>query len=133
MGNKYRHNFMLLTLLFWYFLFFYDKKLIFERFINLLQPAFGHGRSPWSITFSTIGYNLLNSFFPHFTKAWNKLENNLKSEFEIQEFKSKLKVIIKPKKQRHYNRGCKRGNSLLTQLRVGRSFLNFHGFSINLA
>ena len=37
-----------------------------------------------------------------------------------------------PKKQKHFNFGSKRGNSLLTQLRVGRSFLNSHGYTINL-
>ena len=43
------------------------------------------------------------------------------------------KNTFKPKKQKHFNRGCKRGNALLTQLRVGRSYLNSHGYSINLA
>ena len=41
-------------------------------------------------------------------------------------------MTIKPKKQKHFNFGSKRGNSLLTQLRVGRSFLNSHGYKINL-
>ena len=34
--------------------------------------------------------------------------------------------------QQHYNRGTKIGNALLTQIRVGRSFLNQHAFAINL-
>ena len=29
-------------------------------------------------------------------------------------------------------KGSRRGNALLTQLRVGRSFLNYHGYSIGL-
>ena len=40
---------------------------------------------------------------------------------------------MKPRKIRHYSWGSKRGNALWTQLRVGRSFLNAHGFAINLA
>ena len=56
----------------------------------------------------------------------------MKSETDIKLFKINLKFKIKPKKQKHFNRGCKRGNSLLTQLRVGRSLLNTHGFSVNL-
>ena len=82
--------------------------------------------------FPPLGTNYSNSFFPHYTKAWNKLNNQLKSECDIEQFKINLKKIIKPKKQKHYSRGCKRGNSLLTQLRVGRSYLNSHGYSINL-
>ena len=82
--------------------------------------------------FPPLGHNFSNSFFPFFTKAWNNLHINLKSETDIKLFKINLKFTIKPKKQKHFNRGCKRGNSLLTQLRVGRSLLNTHGFSVNL-
>ena len=39
---------------------------------------------------------------------------------------------LKPPKYRHFASGCKLGNSLLTQLRVGRSTLNAHTFSIGL-
>ena len=56
----------------------------------------------------------------------------MKSETDIKLFKINLKFTIKPKKQIHFNRGCTQGNSLLTQLRVGRSLLNTHGFSVNL-
>ena len=73
-----------------------------------------------------------NSFFPSITKKWNTLDNNIKRENDIDQFKISLKNIIKPKKQKHFNFGSKRGNSLLTQLRVGRSFLNSHGYTINL-
>ena len=33
--------------------------------------------------FPPLGTNYSNSFFPHFTKAWNKLENKLKGEYDI--------------------------------------------------
>ena len=39
---------------------------------------------------------------------------------------------MKPKKYKHFGWGSKRRNALHTQLRVGRSFLNAHGFAINL-
>ena len=83
--------------------------------------------------FPPLGTNFTNSYFPYYTKAWNSLKNHLKGENDISLFKSNLKSVFKPKKQKHFSRGSKRGNSLLTQLRVGRSLLNSHGYSINLA
>ena len=74
-----------------------------------------------------------DSFFPYFTKRWNDLPLNLKSEGDICEFKFRLKIHLKPKKQKHFSRGTKRGNSLLTQLRVGRSQLNAHKFTLGLS
>ena len=47
-------------------------------------------------------------------------------------FKQKLKEVIKPKKYFHFKYGSKRGNTLLTQLRVGRSFLNSHSFQLGM-
>ena len=84
-------------------------------------------------SFPPLGNDFSNSFFPHFTKSWNNLQTEIKSEKDIAIFKSSLKSKIKPKKHKHFSRGCKTGNSLLTQLRVGRSFLNVHGFQINFS
>ena len=83
--------------------------------------------------FPNLGTNFSRSFFPHFTKAWNKLEVSVQTEYDLSVFKEKLKVKFKPKKHKHFARGSKRGNALVTQLRVGRSYLNSHGFSIGLA
>ena len=74
-----------------------------------------------------------DSFFPYFTKKWNELPFNLKNEGDMEEFKSKLKTFVKPKKHKHFNRGSKIGNSILTQLRVGRSHLNVHKFALGLS
>ena len=46
--------------------------------------------------------------------------------------KEKLKEKIKPKKYFHFKFGSKRGSALLTQLRVGRSFLNSHSFVLGM-
>ena len=74
-----------------------------------------------------------DSFFPYFTKKWNELPNNLKFETDIGNFKENLKMHFKPKRHKHFNRGSKRGNSLHTQLRVGRSQLNAHKFGLGLS
>ena len=49
---------------------------------------------------------------------------------EQSEFKKELKVSLKPTKIKHFSYGSKLGNKLLTRLRVGRSFLNSHGYAI---
>ena len=41
-----------------------------------------------------------------------------------------LKVSLKPVKLRHYAYGNKLGNKLWTRLRLGRSYLNSHGYTI---
>ena len=40
---------------------------------------------------------------------------------------------MKPPKHKHFSRGSKIGNSLLTRIRVGRSFLNQHKFTIGFS
>ena len=90
-----------------------------------------HSRSKGNYKlFPNFGSNFSNSYFPYFTKRWNSLSNHIKSKFDLIDFKEELKTLIKPKKYRHFNKGSKIGNANLTRLRVGRSFLNSHSFSI---
>ena len=77
------------------------------------------------------GIKYRNSFFPYMTRLWNKLPNNVKS-MTIDDFKLYLKEEVKPKRRKFYSKGNKHKCSLLTRIRVGRSYLNEHGFSINL-
>ena len=73
------------------------------------------------------------SFFPYVTKLYNKLDPTLRNLPNIHEFKESLKLEYKDKKIKHYSRGIsKYSNSLHTQLRVDQSYLNSHGFKINL-
>ena len=83
-------------------------------------------------TFYTKTKLFFNSFFPYFTKKFNDLGNAVTVESDINIFKENLKSKLKPKKYKHFSWGSKRGNTLWTQLRVGRSLLNAHGFAINL-
>ena len=48
----------------------------------------------------------------------------------LPDFKSRLKEEIKPHKFRHFSKGSKIGNKLLTRLRLERSDLNLHKFTI---
>ena len=45
-------------------------------------------------------------------------------------FKSRLKHELKPPKIKHFAKGSKYGNTLLTRIRLQRSELNLHRFSI---
>ena len=109
-----------------------SRPLIFQCMpeINLLRK---NRNTDFYKPFPPIGDKFSKSFFPYFTKQFNNLEIKLQSEHDLVTFKEDLKVKLKPKKYRHFGWGSKRGNTLHTQLRVGRSFLNAHGFAINLA
>ena len=74
-----------------------------------------------------------NSFFPLFSDFWSKLSSTLRNEKDISLFKENLKPSFKPKRHKHFAYGDKRANTLLCRLRVGRSFLKSHSFSINMA
>ena len=73
------------------------------------------------------------SFYPYYTKKWNSLHSRVRCCLELDEFKEKLKAELKPIKIKHFNFGSKYGNTLHTRLRVGRSYLNSHKYSIGLA
>ena len=84
------------------------------------------------LPFKQKGDKFKNSFFPNTSKLWNSLSKNIKCK-DLYEFKLSMKNEIKPPKYKHFSRGSKLGNSLLTRLRVGRSYLNQHSFTICLA
>ena len=75
------------------------------------------------------GVKFLNSFFPYFSKKWNQLDRSTVN-LDLEDFKQELKVSLEPVKHRHYSYGSRLGNKLLTRLRLGRTFLNSHGYAI---
>ena len=75
------------------------------------------------------GSKFLNSYFPYISKMWNNLDKSRKC-LSLFDFKSKLKSDLKPNKIRHYSKGSKVGNILLTRIRLDRSELNLHRFVI---
>ena len=72
------------------------------------------------------------SFFPNTLKLWNSLPKNVQSR-DMQDFKSEIKRKFKPPKYKHFSKGSKLGNSLLTKIRVGCSDLKQHRFMIGLS
>ena len=104
------------------------KKCMPQYIVNFNNTRSGNGYR----LFPAANLKFTQSFFPHFTKVWKKLPNSLKNERDLVVFKEKLKEKIKPKKYFHFKFGSKRGNALLTQLRVGRSFLNSHSFVLGM-
>ena len=73
-----------------------------------------------------------NSYFPYFTSKYNKLDSKVKS-LDTVDFKLHIATQLKPHKYKHYSRGSKYGNTLLTRIRVGRSYLKSHSYSIGMS
>ena len=73
-----------------------------------------------------------NSFFPHISSLWNTLPLSVQCK-DLIEFKEYTKKELKPTKHKHFSRGNKQSNKLLTRIRVGRSDLNQHKFIIGLS
>ena len=63
---------------------------------------------------------------------WNNLPHQSKC-LQLDEFKKQLKIDLKPPKIKHNSCGTKIGNCLITRIRVGRSDLNLHKFTIGQA
>ena len=72
------------------------------------------------------------SFFPNTLKLWNNLPKDFQRNKDLLDFKTKIKQQIKPPRYKHFSKGQKLGNSLLTKVRVGRSDLKQHRFMIGL-
>ena len=83
------------------------------------------------IPFSNIGLKFKNSFFPHMSRLWNSLPTNVKCK-NVSDFKNFINKERKPIRHKHFARGSKKSNSLLTKIRIGRSDLNQHKFTIGL-
>ena len=97
-------------------------KLDWER-KNVLRSNGGY------LPFDISGDKFKKSFFPHISKMWNSLGSSVQTK-NLHDFKIHTKTEMKPQKYKHFSRGTKQSNSLLTRIRVGRSDLNQHKFSI---
>ena len=82
--------------------------------------------------YPNFGSKYLNSFFPFISKIWNNLDKSTQS-LPLIDFKNKIKTSLKPNKVKHYSKGSKSGNILLTRIRLDRSELNLHKFVIGLS
>ena len=82
--------------------------------------------------YERFGDKFENSFFPHISSLWNSLPKNelCKDLIDIKKFTNKN---FKLPCYKHFSRGNKIGNSLLTKIRVGRSDLHQHRYIIGLS
>ena len=81
------------------------------------------------LPYKNFGNKFNASFFPYHSKLWNLLPKKVRSS-NLNDFKSLIKQEMKPSKYKHFAKGNKHTNSLLTRIRVGRSSLNEHKFVI---
>jgi hypothetical protein len=98
-----------------------EKKLIIKKKYEL-----------WSIggymTYPNYGNKFLQSFFLFFcfiSRIWNNLSSCSQSNKQI-DFKTQLKIDMKPVQIKYFSIGPKVGNSILTKFRTGRTSLNLH-------
>ena len=100
-------------------------KLDFER-KHYLRSKGGY------IPFKNFGSKFKSSFFPYHSELWNTLPKNIQT-LNLFDFKAFTNEKLKPNKYKYFQKGNKFSNSLLTRIRVGRSQLNQHKFSIGHA
>ena len=74
-----------------------------------------------------------SSFYPNCLSEWEKLDPEIKQSCSVSVFKKRLLAIIRPPSKKVYNIHDPKGLSILTQLRVGLSKLNFHKFKHNFS
>ena len=84
------------------------------------------------IPFKYENKNFNTSFFPNTLKLWNNLPKQIQVQ-DVQEFKISIKTLKKPTRHKHFSCGSKLGNKLLTQIRVGRSDLNLHKYTLGFS
>ena len=110
---------------------FQTRNLIRELLPPLLDPK--HQRNRKFQRYQAESGDFKKSFFPFVIEKWEKLDTKIKILSDMTEFKRNLSNIYKPEKVKHYKVGTKIKNSLHTQLRVGRTYLNHHLFEIGLS
>ena len=84
------------------------------------------------LPYKNFGNKFKNSFFPYTSGLWNSLPKIVQCK-NLEDFKVFSNIEFKPPRFKHFARGNKFSNTLLTKIRVGRSDLNQHKFVIGLA
>eukprot|EP00794_Sanderia_malayensis_P002002 gene2002-2277_t len=120
------------------------RLVLFYKMINNLTPHYTRYPIPdlqessydlqvratvGQISARTKGYK--TSFYPNCLLEWEKLDHEIKLSNSVNIFKKKLLSIIRPFPKLVYGIHDPKGLSILTQLRVGLSPLNFHKFKHN--
>ena len=75
------------------------------------------------LPFKHFGLKFRNSFFPHTACLWNNLPKNVRCK-DVGDFKEYNNKERKPPRYTHFSWGSRKGDSLLTKIRVRRSDLN---------
>ena len=81
-------------------------------------------------TSHTASVKFKSSFFPNISKKYQSLPKSCGTKVDIDLFKEELREHLVPKIYKFLARGRKLGCKLLTQIRVGRSYLNSHSYYV---
>ena len=71
-----------------------------------------------------------NSFFPKMAKKYENLPRSCRSKADPDLFKDQLRSHLVPIRYKFLSRGSKLGGKRPIQIRVGRSLLNSHGYTV---
>ena len=77
---------------------------------------------------TSVGFS--NTLFLIITQKFEQFPTSCRNKSDKGMFKQKLKLFLCPKRYKFLSRGTKMGCKLPTQIRVGRSYHNFHGFKV---
>ena len=84
------------------------------------------------LPYERFGEKFKNSFFSHISALWNSLPKKAHCK-DLTDFKLFTNEEFKPPRYKHFSRGNKQSNSLLTKIRVGRSDLHQHRYVIGFS
>ena len=112
--------------------FLYETRPLIRTCLQPFQHPVYNVRSEGGYQpFKKSGYEVQQIFFSLLFKPLELPPSKWPSK-NLVDFKEFTKLKFKPPKIKHYARGNKLGNSLLTKIRVGRSDFNQHKFTIGL-
>ena len=116
---------------------------LFYKIINNLTPDYTrnppqHQESNYSLRRrATIGQirvrteRFKSTFYPNCLSEWEKLDTEIRESCSVNSFKKQLLGLIRPPSKSVYGIHDPKRLSILTQLRVGLSKLNYHKFKHN--
>ena len=120
------------------------RLVLFYKIINNLTPDYTRNPIPqrqesnYSLRRrATIGQirvrteRFKSTFYPNCLSEWEKLDTEIRESHSVNSFKKQLLGLIRPPSKSVYGTHDPKRLSILTQLRVGLSKLNYHKFKHN--
>ena len=111
-----------------------NQRPLISSCMPIIAPSTGHNTRNQRrfLSFPRGKVKFSNSYFVLFTRKYEQIPKDITKLRDMTEFKTALKKHFAPQKCKFFAHGSKLGNKYLTQIRVGRSYLNDHSFQIQM-